>query len=64
MVININKAINYLSSQLIEYIKRPRHMTLEIQVLVWDRHENVEGLNWLMGSQILLLDNWISNGKK
>jgi hypothetical protein len=24
----------------------------------------VEGLNWLMGSQILLLDNWISNGKK
>jgi hypothetical protein len=61
MVININKTINYLSSQLIEYIKRPRHMTLEIQVLVWDRHENVEGL---MGSQILLLDNWISNGKK
>jgi len=29
--------------------KRPRHMTLEIQVLVWDRHTNVAGLNRLMG---------------
>ena len=25
--------------------KRPRHMTLEIQVLAWDRHKNVVGLN-------------------
>jgi hypothetical protein len=25
--------------------------TLEIHVLVWDRHKNVVGLNWLMGSQ-------------
>ena len=26
-------------------------MTLKIQVLAWDRHENVSGLNRLMGSQ-------------
>ena len=24
---------------------------LEIQVLAWDRHKNVVGLNWLMESQ-------------
>jgi len=29
---------------------RPCHMTLEIQVLVWDRHTYVAGLNWLMRS--------------
>jgi len=28
--------------------KGPRHMTLEIQVLAWDRHENMVGLNQLM----------------
>jgi hypothetical protein len=28
-------------------------MTLEIQVLAWERHKNVAGLNWLMGSQTL-----------
>jgi len=26
-------------------------MTFEIQVLAWDRHNNMAGLNWLMGSQ-------------
>jgi hypothetical protein len=26
-------------------------MALEIQVLAWDRHKNMAGLNWLMGSQ-------------
>ena len=31
---------------------RPRHMTLEIQVLALDRYINVEELNGLMGSQI------------
>jgi len=35
--------------------KRPQHMMLEIQVLAWDRHKNVVGLNWLMGSQPSLL---------
>ena len=34
-------------------------MTLEIQVLAWDRHKNVEGLNWLMGSQSSPLDNCV-----
>jgi hypothetical protein len=29
---------------------RPCHMTLEIQVLVWDRHTYVAGLNRLMRS--------------
>ena len=39
--------------------KRPKHMTLEIQVIAWDRDT---GLNWLMGPQPSTLDNWISNG--
>ena len=36
-------------------------MTLEIQILSCDKHKNVAVLNWLMGSQLTLLDNWISN---
>ena len=36
-------------------------MTLEIQVLAWERHKNVAGFNWLMGSQPSPLDNWIFN---
>ena len=34
-------------------------MTLEIQVLAWDKHKNVAEpeLNWLMGSQPPPLDN-------
>ena len=36
--------------------KTQQHMTLEIQVLAWDRHKNVAGLNWLMGSQPWPLD--------
>ena len=36
--------------QAIEH-KRPWHMTLEIQVLAWDRHTNMAGLIWLMGSE-------------
>jgi hypothetical protein len=31
--------------------KRPHDLKLEIQVLDWDRHKNVTGLNQLMGSQ-------------
>ena len=43
---NINKANNHLSfiAELAE-LKIPRHMTLEIQVLAWDRYNNVAGLN-------------------
>jgi hypothetical protein len=39
--------------------KRPWHMTLNIQVLSWDRYDNVAGLNIWMGPP--LFDNWISN---
>ena len=42
--------------------KIPQYMMLEIQVLAWDGHINVAGLNRLMGSQPSPLDNWISNG--
>jgi hypothetical protein len=34
-------------------------MTLEIQILVWDRHKNVVELNQLMGFQPSPLENWI-----
>ena len=37
-------------------------MTLETQVMAWDRHKNVAELNRLMGFQPSPLDNWISNG--
>jgi hypothetical protein len=37
-------------------------MALKLQVLAWDNHKNVVGLNRLMGSQISPLDNLISNG--
>jgi len=47
---NINKTSNHLSPSLTEHKKRPWHMTLEIHVLVWDRHKNVAGLNWLMAN--------------
>jgi hypothetical protein len=35
-------------------------MALEIQVLAWDRHNNVAGLKRLMGSQPSPSNNWIS----
>jgi hypothetical protein len=37
--------------------KKARNMMLEIQVLVWDRHKNVAGLNRLLGFQPSPLDN-------
>jgi len=37
-------------------------MTLDIQVLAWDRRNNVERLNRLMESQPYTINNWISNG--
>jgi hypothetical protein len=58
---NINKMNNNLSSQLAEHKKIPQHMTLEIKVLAWDKHKNMGGLNWSLGSQPSPLDNWISN---
>ena len=41
--------------------KRRRHMTLAIQILVWDRHRHLAGLNLLMGFLPSTHNNWISN---
>ena len=39
---NINKTYNHLSSKLNSLsTQKPRHMTLGIQVLTWDRHTNL-----------------------
>jgi len=48
---NINWKNNYLSHPIIKHKKDLKHMPMEIQVLTWDRHKQVAGLNWLMGSQ-------------
>jgi hypothetical protein len=37
-------------------------MTLEMQVMAWDRHKDVAESNRLMGSQSSTFDNWVSNG--
>jgi len=50
-----NEQAPLIISELTEHKNRPRHMTLEIQVLASDRHKNVAGLNRLMGSQPPLL---------
>jgi hypothetical protein len=42
--LKINKPNNYFSPQIITRLKRTWHMTLGIQVLVWDRHRIVKGL--------------------
>ena len=51
MVVNISTN-NHLSSQIIQHKKNMTYMVLKIQVLDWDRHKNVVGLNQLMGSLI------------
>jgi len=59
---NINKTNDHLSTELIEHKNEgQQHMMLEIQVLAWDRHKDVAGLNRLMGSHPSPHDNWISN---
>jgi hypothetical protein len=51
---NINKMNNHLSFKLNSLTqKRPLHTMLEIQVLAWDRHTNVVGLNQIMVSSTL-----------
>jgi len=40
---NIDKTNNHLSPPLTEQKNKPRHMTLEIQVPAWNRHNNVAG---------------------
>ena len=48
--------------QLKKKAKRPRHMVLEMQILDWNRHKNMAGLNRIMGTQPSHLDNLISKG--
>ena len=43
-----NKQSPLILTELTEHKKTPRHMKVEI--LAWDRHKHVEGLNLLMGS--------------
>ena len=58
---NMIKANEPLSSpQIIEHRKRSQNFPMENQVLAWDRHKHVTGLNQLIGSTPL--NNWISNG--
>jgi hypothetical protein len=44
--------------------KKPCHTmhVIGIQVLALETHKNVAGLNQLIGSQLALLHNWMSNG--
>ena len=50
-----NKRAPLILTELTEHKKTPRHRTLEIKVLDWDKYNNVAGLNWLIGSQLSLL---------
>lgn len=43
----INKTNNYLSPQII--VKNIMTLSMELQVLDWDRHKNVAGLKQIMG---------------
>jgi len=52
---NISKTHNHLSPQTIEHEKTPRHMTLEIQDLTWDRHKNMTGFSRSMECIIVSL---------
>lgn len=45
---NTNKMHDHLSPEIIKH-KRPWH--LPIQILPWDRHKNMTGLNWYIGFQ-------------
>ena len=46
--ININKTNNYLSPQITEQNKRPRHMAMKIQIITCERHKNVVVINQIM----------------
>jgi len=50
----INIANNHLSPQLLN-IEKTLPLTLEIQVLSWDRNAYVDGLNWLLRSKLMIL---------
>jgi len=58
---NINKTSTF--THWTQTKKRPRHMALGMQIMSWDKHSIVAGLNRLIGSQPSSLDNCISDGK-
>jgi len=64
MVNNFTNINNRLLRLLTEFIKRPRHMTLEIHVMSCDIHKDITGINWLMGSQTFYLGKWVSIDKR
>jgi hypothetical protein len=60
---NINKSNNLLAPHSLNRKReKTQKLTLEIQVLDWDNHKNVEVLNLLMWSQHSPHDKLISNG--
>ena len=56
-ITNVNKMNNHLSPQLIDHKTDHDHVMFEIQVLAWDSHTNVVGLNHVMRSQCSPHDN-------
>jgi hypothetical protein len=60
-ITSINKSNNRLLPQIIEH-KKDHKITLEINVLAWERHKNMVELNRLIGYKPSPLDIWISNG--
>ena len=60
---NINKANSPLSSSFTEHKNPPTtyDVAIAINVLAWDRHKNVSGLNQLMGPQF---PSWLLDLKR
>jgi hypothetical protein len=52
---------NEQSTLILTQLTENRHMTLKIQVLPWDKHKNMTGLNRLMGFKLFPFDKWIFN---
>jgi hypothetical protein len=59
---NKNKSQTWLKLKLhFHKYAEPLHMTLEIQVLAWNRHKHVARLNCLLGSQPMFLYSYWRN---
>ena len=56
-----DKSIDYKQKVNQWWSSIPRHTKFEIQVLTWDKHKNVAGLNRLMRFLLSSLNKWISN---
>ena len=54
----MNKTHEHLTPHIIEHKKKPRHVKLEIEVLVWDTIKNVTGSNRLIE---FIPGHWIVN---